>query len=73
MKREPPGAGTRGLALIDDLQRADIKVPTNYGKDKVTGWLREVAQHSSSQSKWKKYLLWHERLGATSWPITSSM
>jgi len=54
MKREFPGQSTRGLALVDYLHTADIKVPVDYGKDKVTEWLREVAQHSSSKTKWKK-------------------
>lgn len=54
VKREFPGESTRGLALIDYLRLAGIKVPANYGKDRVTDWLRAVAQHSSSQSKWKK-------------------
>ena len=54
VKREFPRESTRGLALIDYLRLAGIKVPTKYGKDKVTDWLREVRRYSVSQAKWKK-------------------
>jgi uncharacterized protein YprB with RNaseH-like and TPR domain len=42
------------LTLIDYLRLAGTKVPANYGKDKVTDWLREVNEWSTSNAKWKR-------------------
>jgi hypothetical protein len=52
-KRQLHADSTRDLALIDYLQMADIEVPADYGKGRVTDWLREVSVWSTSRKKWK--------------------
>ena len=62
--------------LVNFCKLAGIKVPSDYGKREVTGWMREIKKHSNSKKKWANapaevQAKWNLLLSHNSFDVTS--